>query len=331
MADYKINKNTFEVAVAETAARLMKDKFLSRNFINGSEINSFTPFPQINLFVLYEIFEEWRAQMKSLEHPYFDYTKTNIKSAMDDFLNALSENIRIKKNDFERLLKISVSNTLSLLLEPENFLKEFFFGKHLQISRENFREKMNYISELRLPVQTFFAWMEKNNIEITTPQVFQEKIHKAFELLKEKLPDVLSIFKNITGQDAVQSGVVILPAEKKETSTPSLKIAEEKTFLEKIREQTAESQTLHQKFSSDKNSNDLSQMIPLNMHFRFAEKLFKNNQDAYRGTLNRLNSFETLDVALDYIKLHVIINNGVSKDDETLREFVDVVAKKFRQ
>lgn len=109
-----------KISSAFTQKNLQKC-FQEKDTLTGEEIISATAFPQINYFVLREVFSRWEEETARMKSPYFDFEAPEVQKAFTDFRNTLSRNIRIKKEDFAGLLENAVRKTLELYLRPEAF------------------------------------------------------------------------------------------------------------------------------------------------------------------------------------------------------------------
>lgn len=109
-----------KISTAFTQKNLQKC-FQENDTLSGEEIVSATSFPQINYFVLREIFSRWEEETGRLKSPYFDFNAPEVQKSFSDFRNTLSRYILVKQEDFAGLLETAVRKTLELYLRPEAF------------------------------------------------------------------------------------------------------------------------------------------------------------------------------------------------------------------
>jgi len=109
-----------KISTAFTQKNLQKC-FQENDTLSGEEIVSATSFPQINYFVLREIFSRWEEETGRLKSPYFDFNAPEVQKSFSDFRNTLSRYILVKQEDFGALLETAVRKTLELYLRPEAF------------------------------------------------------------------------------------------------------------------------------------------------------------------------------------------------------------------
>lgn len=115
--------NTTDIEKISTA---FADKNLEKCFqdydqISGEEIVSATEFPQINYFILREIFQRWEEETQKFKSVYFDFETEEVKKSFQEFKNTLSRHIRVSRQDFSPLLAQATRKTLELYMKPEAF------------------------------------------------------------------------------------------------------------------------------------------------------------------------------------------------------------------
>ena len=118
--------------------------FANQSSISGKQILSFCNVYQVNLFILYKLFDRWQHETAKLKSPYFDYVRPEVQQALTVFMNTLSQHISIKQEDFEPLVVKSVADTLRLMLAPMDFFKtQLTHNQVVRVSR--LREMQKYI------------------------------------------------------------------------------------------------------------------------------------------------------------------------------------------
>ncbi len=116
-----INKwNTTEIQnYSNDFSKIICEEFFNeKEAISGAEILNLTEIKQLNLFILKELFNKWHTEMAMVKSPYFDFENTDVKKALEDFMNVLSRSIKIDKGTFEPLLSLATSNTIELYINP---------------------------------------------------------------------------------------------------------------------------------------------------------------------------------------------------------------------
>lgn len=105
---------------------IIEDYFQLNSRISGYEITNLTKIPQINYFVLREIFKRWEEYLADLKSPYFDFDSEQVQQATSVFKNKLSSYISVDKAHFSGLLENAVKNTIQLYQNPEYFFSNDF-------------------------------------------------------------------------------------------------------------------------------------------------------------------------------------------------------------
>lgn len=109
-----------KISTAFTQKNLQKC-FQENDMLNGEQIATATAFPQINYFVLREIFSRWEEETGRLKSPYFDFNAPEVQKSFSDFRNTLSRHILVGKEDFSPILETATRKTLELYIRPEAF------------------------------------------------------------------------------------------------------------------------------------------------------------------------------------------------------------------
>ena len=114
--DEKISQKEVEQYSEAYANRLADQFFNKKEKISGPEILSLCEIKQVYLFVVRELRHLWKLEMGKLKSHYFDYHSKEVKEALEQMQNVLSNQISIEKNDFLPLLKTAISRTIILIL-----------------------------------------------------------------------------------------------------------------------------------------------------------------------------------------------------------------------
>lgn len=94
-----------------------------KEVITGKEILNVTPSKQVNFFVIKLLFRYWQEETKKLESPFFNYKHEEVRQAMVQFMNVLSQHIEIRKEKFETLLNHALKDTIYLAAMPQAYVE----------------------------------------------------------------------------------------------------------------------------------------------------------------------------------------------------------------
>ena len=105
----------------------IKNKFESRN-INGKDILEITPYHQLNLFILKNLYDKWVYNFNSNKIKYFNYDSEDVIQTTKKLMNILSNNISI---DIVILVVFSknLQMTISWQEIQKNILKKIYLLK----------------------------------------------------------------------------------------------------------------------------------------------------------------------------------------------------------
>ena len=107
-------------------AKKVCDDFFNRiTTINGQQILKLSNVAQVNMFVVSDFFERWKADTEVFKSPYFNFESEEVKVGLKAFMNITSRHIMVRREDFEPILSKAVSTTLVLLLDPNKYFDDF--------------------------------------------------------------------------------------------------------------------------------------------------------------------------------------------------------------
>ncbi|MBC6400760.1 MAG: hypothetical protein GDA51_03865 [Ekhidna sp.] len=120
----KPNEDFIDGYCEKFAAKVSTNFFKSgRQVITGKQILNVTPSKQVNFFVIKLLFRYWQEETKKLESPFFNYKHEEVRSAIVQFMNVLSQHIEIEHERFELLLNHAVKDTIYLAAMPQAYVE----------------------------------------------------------------------------------------------------------------------------------------------------------------------------------------------------------------
>lgn len=162
----KLNEEFIKEYSEQFSEKVTSNFFEDKEEITGREILTITPSKQVNYFILKSLFAKWQEEMKKLESPYFDYKNTEVRRAMVDFMNVLSQHIQLSGDHFIELATEAVENTIKLLLAPHQYLEEELSGRKISdFSDKVSKPMMRYIKLRKSQMEAFFEQYSGDNIE----------------------------------------------------------------------------------------------------------------------------------------------------------------------
>lgn len=120
--------NTTDIEKISTAfvQKTIETCFQEKTKISGEQIVTATEYPQINYFVLREIFNRWETETARFKSAFFDFENPEVQKSFAEFKNTLSRYISVDKEGFKELLNQATKKTLELYLQPEAFFVSDF-------------------------------------------------------------------------------------------------------------------------------------------------------------------------------------------------------------
>ena len=100
----KLDLSAIEKYGQQYAAKVCDDFFNRTATINGQQILKLSNVAQVNMFVVSDLFERWKADSEAFKSPYFNFEHEDVKAALKTFMNTASQNIMVKREDFEQML-----------------------------------------------------------------------------------------------------------------------------------------------------------------------------------------------------------------------------------
>ncbi|MCS6905992.1 MAG: hypothetical protein RML72_10475 [Bacteroidia bacterium] len=206
MKPYPINDEQIKIIIQDQVPLLLEKKFSYKTFICGEEILEFSSNPQLNKFILFQIYQEWNAYINKISHPYFDFSHSEVKNALKNFQNVLSRHIKIDKFDFRILVEKAYFNKLKLIINPVETLVNFFYLSKDRVTTQVFEKYANYFSDFDFILNGILTYYKKNGSEYIDKNGFIEKMHKIVAIYEEKTGSSIDIYRNqlfkeLTGRD----------------------------------------------------------------------------------------------------------------------------------
>lgn len=153
----KLNEEFIQEYSEEFSEKITSAFFNQKAKISGKELLNLTPSKQVNLFVLKILFRKWQEEMKKLESPYFNFQDAEVRKAMVQFMNILSQHIEVDSEHLKPMLEQAVADSLLLATDPGGyFALEFDDIDVPMISEKVTKPMLKYIRLYKNEVQDFF-------------------------------------------------------------------------------------------------------------------------------------------------------------------------------
>ncbi len=350
----KINHASIDSYSTLYTKKISQEFFLNQEVIKGKQILDLCNIKQINLFVIKNLFQKWKKENEKLQSPFFNYDEPEVVTALNNFMNVLSQNIAIKRNYFEPLLKKAVLESILLIFAPyQYFSMEINNPEKTRVSLAELEEIRNYIKINPYLLQALIERFKADDID----EVFNDEGFSIFNEIADEnsqtleAPDkylekfslvsplgISDIYLDAAQENEDEDFALLQPRfQVKEVKAPK---EEKKKMHENF---FTNFSTLHDKLSpavrpkstlaemhSRKKIDSIRQNISINQKFMFIKELFNGNAEDFNKVIDSIESFNTYDMALRYLNDKYVIQNKWDMESEEVAEFLEIVIKRFQ-
>lgn len=348
----KLNINKVESYSQALAEKLCNEFYKANAVITGEQILNLTPVPQVNLFILYNLFEKWKEETSKLKSPYFNYDQKEVKDSLNKFLNLLSQYISIEKEFFKPLLWKASIETLHWAFSPEEYISnQYKQGRLSNLARIQEFEK--YVRFNKILITELIAILERNRKQEFSGEELVFYFSQVYLLKKTFIEDPASVLDQFSAllsfdihdilpvshqrrleplsdelpekpQQAVEEAQVIEKNEVPEVEEPSF-IRSQLTLNDMLMQSD---NSLNKKLAKTK-LNDIRSAISLNKRFEFINTLFKGEASEYNVALSEVENSASFTEALKLLNDKYSRKFDWKKDNTAMEEFLEIVERKF--
>jgi len=195
----KLNEDFIDSYCEKFASKVSAGFFVcTKKVISGKEILEVTPSKQVNFFVIKLLFRYWQEETKKLESPFFNYKHEEVRQAMIQFMNVLSQHIEINSAKFETLLNHAVKDAIYLVAMPQAYIEIDLDSRGVeQISDKAIEGTIKYLKTYKKEIHDFLKDMKGLGIDDVIdelPEEFEDfDTVEAVTELAENLSPILEI------------------------------------------------------------------------------------------------------------------------------------------
>lgn len=315
--------------------------------LNGPDLLALQVYPQVRHFILFQLFQEWRAYMQKVRHPYFDNEHPEVTDALRQLEITLSHHISVPNEAMEGLLKKAVYNSLWLILHPEDALTKYFFGHKEVLDREKLERFAVYIHCYDFLVQGLVDYYVEKNETVITLADFQDKLRK----LAQRYADRVGSLENYRAQEYKNAtGLALdeLPAVQQPAAPPAeeaLRSQPRPEPQQSVAPPRAEPRVETRPLASSQSAPPAptrtatpvhepgrplrTESIPLHKQFQYVQKVFGGDAQRFKDTLNALNLLPSYEEAEKHMQTRIFNMPENAHDDKINKEFMEFVATRF--
>ena len=210
----KLNEEYIREYSEQFSEKITSDIFEQQETISGKEILSCTPSRQVNLFIIKLLFQNWQEEMKRLESPFFNYKAAEVRKAMVQFMNTLSQHIEVDGDHFIELAENATRQTLLLAADPSAYIRQEFGAlENAQLSEKVTKPMIKYIKLHHETISDLFDEYKDSSID----QFFEELDELLAEYDTEPvLEDVVELLNQVC---PITTDRLFEPEEKEEADS----------------------------------------------------------------------------------------------------------------
>ncbi len=216
-----LNFNKLSSFSEKLSSQIIEKAFTNTQVLNGAAILSASTLEQVNLMTIFGLFNEWQENMERMKSPYFNLENPSVKTALQQYMNVLSNNIALQKVDAQSLFTKACLESNLLVLEPNAFFKRYLNAQHKEnLEKSDITFLQKYIKKQPHLVKKIIVLLENKEIvskaeieQISSELLAQNKLDNVEDWLAE-----VSKLSAISKGDLFDSEIAI---ETKDSFAPS--------------------------------------------------------------------------------------------------------------
>jgi hypothetical protein len=357
----QINSNYLENYSKEYAQIVCERFFSARQFITGQDIIQLTHSNQVNFFIIKRLFEKWQEELSKLKsNPFFDYRDIAVHEALTQFMNVLSRRIKVERVHFQPLVQEAAKLAIKLACQPVDFyqdeIKKAPNGKINEYLKENKKYYKWHDKVITFLIDKTGFGQDK--------EAYLKAISANYQVINENLESVNLLLATLGEIKAFDLDQYLLSTEQAEQIETNPNRGESgSSFFEAVEEKASEPAPQHTKpepvpsqpkpapigngngsldprklkahFSAESYKGmkgilgELSESLALNQRFMFTKELFDGNADLLKHALKSIDEAGSFESAVEMINVRFVSELDWDTNSEAVREFLQLVYRKF--
>jgi hypothetical protein len=335
--DEKISLEAIALYADNYADKILKAFFQNKDKISGTEIRGFSNVPQVNLLIIKELFKSWKEEEKKLRSHYFDYDNEEVKEALENLMNVLSQNISISRLHFSPLVKKAVSQALLVIFDPYDFYSMLITGKNNRLEISTLREEIRYLKVNKAPLEKMVEKMEQRDMkEISGNEALGilDEVLEEVNFTPEDVDEYIEKFSVVSPLDPAHF-YVATPSETSNNSSAPVSNPPSPATVPPVQEIPV-AQNLNQTHVKEprptladnfQKRRKIKESLTINQKFMFTKVLFHGDFELFSKAVDRLDQFDNLPSALRYIEEEHA--STWDRESEEFHEFMELVENRF--
>jgi hypothetical protein len=343
--DEKISLEAISKYADTYSEKVIKAFFQKKDRITGSEILSFSTVQQVNLLIIKELFVSWREENAKMRSPYFNYETEEVKEALENLMNTLSQNISISQQHFSPLVKKAVSQALLVIFDPYDFYSMLITGKNNKLEINMLREEIKYLKVNKAPLERMVQKMEERNLEQISGNEALSILDTILEEVNFTPEDVESYIEKFSVVSALDPGNFYVALDSGSTMTPPPATISETVKTNQAKPvhavppvnapapPKANVNEIHVKeprpslADNFQRRKKIKESLTINQKFMFTKVLFHGDFELFTKAVDRLDQFDNLNSAVRYIEDEHA--STWDRESEEFHEFMEMVENRF--
>ena len=354
----KLNSSALNQYSKTYSQQVCDDFFSGNTVINGQQLLKLTNIPQINLFVMSSLYEKWKADAENFKSPYFNFESETVKNALQTFMNVVSQNISVKREHLEPLLTDATKNTLSLLLDTQNYFSDIFKTQpDMKFTAETLKQISKYTKLNQFIPQTIASNMGERSFSYSNQVItWLEEIMSQYSDKLEpsepwiaKFSEILPLNSNDLFKKTnkiVTEPIAIVSENKEENFFDNTEIEPAPTQIEQkepvilsVNESTQTEESLNETLKTDQESmaqtlqnqliTNISDSIPLHQKFMFIHQLFSGSNGTYESTIHELEQAPNYESAYQMVIYQLASKHDWDITNEAVTDLIDILKRRF--
>jgi len=329
----KLNEGALREYSRSYAAKITKNFFDNNEFADGKSILNLSSVKQVNLFIIYQLLRRWSAEINKMKSPYFNYKDKEVKNALKEYANTLSKHIQVKKEDLTPVLELAVEETLLLILSPYDF-----YCSHIsnwgttKIKIKDIKTLSKYVKINHKLMASFISKLEKEEGKEILVEDAMRILNDVFgetNQTPEEIDPFIAKFSSVLPLDI--ASIYGERSGKKKSSDPVKPVIKNKESVPTLNDQLSkneESNTIAA-IHATKRIESIKSNLTINQKFMFINQLFDGNTDDFNQVIDFLDNCQSQAEAMDFINSNYLKKSNWAKDALEVKEFIEVIAKKY--
>jgi hypothetical protein len=338
-----LNQRSIAAYAGAFAEEVLHRAYASAPHLNGDELLVLCDIRQVNLQVIRLLHEKWTEEARRMRSPYFDYESAEVHRAFSEFMNILSQHIRISRDDLRPILEAAVQKSLLLVFSPyEFYLQEIERSPEGRVGIGQLKNLQKYVKVNRNLLQALIVRFETAGLEQAPAaealRLFNEVCEATGETPDDTepyrsdfsaiLPLELSQIYGDSGPDDIPAEAPAAPAGDESPDNLNLRFRGEKKALHETLGggKRATLADMHQKMSLD---GGLDKAININQRFMFVRELFGGRREEYDQTVAFLDACGDRQEAFVYLQANYFDKGLWDPEKEEVAEFLEILEHRF--